>query len=82
LSEGKSKRSIVGYISFNSLADANQHRVFQSVHFVTSYEGKRFNSPNDLTAPMDGEKLRYCGDKPCLEAGIYTAKLNVQGFPF
>lgn len=35
-----------------------------------------------LTAPMDGNKLRQCGDKACLKAGIYTAKLNVQGFPF
>ena len=35
-----------------------------------------------LTAPMDGDKLRQCGDKACLKAGIYTTKLNVQGFPF
>jgi len=35
-----------------------------------------------LTAPMDGNKLRQCGDKACLKAGVYTAKLNVQGFPF
>ena len=35
-----------------------------------------------LTAPMDGEKIRLCGNKPCLKAGIYTTKLNVQGFPF
>ena len=35
-----------------------------------------------LTAPMDGDKLRLCGDKPCLPAGIYTTKLNVPGFPF
>lgn len=35
-----------------------------------------------LTAPMDGDKIRQCGDKPCLKAGIYTTKLNVQGFPF
>jgi len=35
-----------------------------------------------LTAPMDGNKLRQCGNKPCLKAGIYTTKLNVQGFPF
>jgi gluconolactonase len=31
---------------------------------------------------MDGDKPRLCGDSPCLKAGIYTAKLNVQGFPF
>ncbi len=35
-----------------------------------------------LTAPMDGDKLRLCGDKLCLKAGIYTTKLNVKGFPF
>lgn len=35
-----------------------------------------------LTAPMNGDKLRQCGNKPCLKAGIYTTKLNVQGFPF
>lgn len=35
-----------------------------------------------LTAPMDGNKLRQCGNKACLKAGIYTTKLNVQGFPF
>jgi len=35
-----------------------------------------------LTAPMDGNKIRLCGDKACLNAGIYTTKLNVQGFPF
>ncbi len=35
-----------------------------------------------LTAPMAGDKLRQCGDAPCLKAGIYTTKLNVQGFPF
>lgn len=35
-----------------------------------------------LTAPMDGGKRRQCGDVPCLAAGVYTAKLNVQGFPY
>jgi gluconolactonase len=35
-----------------------------------------------LTAPMDGDKRRLCGDTPCLKASIYTTKLNVQGFPF
>jgi len=35
-----------------------------------------------LTAPMDGDKPRQCGQAPCLPAGIYTTKLNVQGFPF
>jgi gluconolactonase len=35
-----------------------------------------------LTAPMDGDNLRQCGDAPCLKAGIYTTRLNVQGFPY
>lgn len=35
-----------------------------------------------LTAPMDGNKIRQCGDAACLKAGIYTTKLNVQGFPY
>jgi gluconolactonase len=35
-----------------------------------------------LTDPLDGNKPRLCGDVPCLTAGIYTTKLNVQGFPF
>ncbi|MCL2913505.1 SMP-30/gluconolactonase/LRE family protein [Shewanella corallii] len=35
-----------------------------------------------LTALMDGDNLRLCGDKPCLEAGIYTTTLNVPGFPY
>ena len=35
-----------------------------------------------LTAPMDGDKLRQCGEAPCLAAGIYTTQLNVQGFPY
>lgn len=35
-----------------------------------------------LTAPMDGDKPRLCGDAVCQSAGIYSAKLNVQGFPY
>jgi len=35
-----------------------------------------------LTNLMDGESPRQCGAASCLEAGIYTAQLNVQGFPF
>ena len=35
-----------------------------------------------LTVPMNGNEPRQCGDQPCLQAGIYSAKLNVQGFPF
>jgi len=58
----------------------------EGIHIVTNIafggdEGKTL-FVTSLTAPMDGEKLRYCGDAPCLAAGIYTAKLNVQGFPY
>ena len=35
-----------------------------------------------LTATMDGGTPRQCGGDPCLKAGIYTTKLNVQGFPY
>lgn len=35
-----------------------------------------------LTAPMDGDKIRQCGESTCLKAGIYTAILNVPGFPY
>ena len=35
-----------------------------------------------LTDPMNGDKLRQCGSKPCLTASIYTTQLNVRGFPF
>ena len=58
----------------------------EGIHIVTNIafggdEGKTL-FVTSLTAPMDGDKLRYCGDAPCLKAGIYTTKLNVQGFPF
>ncbi len=58
----------------------------QGIHIVTNIafggdDGKTL-FVTGLTAPMDGDKLRLCGDKPCLKAGIYTTKLNVQGFPF
>ena len=58
----------------------------EGIHIVTNVafggdEGKTL-FVTGLTAPMDGDKLRYCGDKPCLKAGIYTATLNVQGFPY
>lgn len=58
----------------------------EGIHIVTNIafggdEGKTL-FVTSLTAPMDGEKLRYCGDAPCLDAGIYTAKLNVQGIPY
>ncbi|XOV77748.1 MAG: SMP-30/gluconolactonase/LRE family protein [Aestuariibacter sp.] len=35
-----------------------------------------------LTVPMDGDKQRRCGQLPCMKAGIYTTRLNVQGFPY
>lgn len=58
----------------------------EGIHIVTNVafggdEGKTL-FVTGLTAPMDGDKLRLCGDAPCLAAGIYTAKLNVQGFPY
>ena len=36
-----------------------------------------------LTAPINdaGTGPRMCGERPCLSAGIYTATLNVAGFP-
>ncbi|MFT7559380.1 MAG: gluconolactonase [Flavobacteriales bacterium] len=34
-----------------------------------------------LTDPMDGDVPRMCGAKECLRAGIYTALVNVPGFP-
>ena len=45
------------------------------------YDGKTL-FVTGLTAPMDGDEFRQCGDAPCLKAGIYTTKLNVQGFPY
>jgi gluconolactonase len=56
------------------------------IHIVTNiafggYDGKTL-FVTSLTAPMDGDNVRQCGDIPCLKAGIYTAKLNVQGFPY
>lgn len=56
------------------------------IHIVTNVafggnDGKTL-FVTSLTAPMDGDKVRLCGDKPCLKAGIYTAKMNVQGFPY
>ena len=58
----------------------------EGIHIVTNVafggdQGKTL-FVTGLTAPMDGDKLRLCGDAPCLAAGIYTAKLNVQGFPY
>lgn len=56
------------------------------IHIVTNIafggDDRKTLFVTGLTAPMDGNKLRQCGDKACLKAGIYTTKLNVQGFPF
>ena len=56
------------------------------IHIVTNVafggEDRRTLFVTSLTALMDGDKVRMCGDKPCLEAGIYTAQLNVQGFAY
>ena len=70
--------------------DKNHQEVGQlqvpGIHIVTNVafggdDGKTL-FVTSLTAPMDGDKVRLCGDKPCLPAGIYSAKLNVQGFPY
>jgi len=70
--------------------DKNQLEVgelnVEGIHIVTNIafggdDGKTL-FVTGLTAPMDGKKIRQCGDAPCLKAGIYTTKLNVQGFPF
>lgn len=55
------------------------------IHIVTNVafggDDRKTLFVTGLTAPMDGNKLRLCGKAPCLKAGIYTTKLNVQGFP-
>ena len=56
------------------------------IHIVTNVafggdDGKTL-FVTSLTAPMDGNKPRQCGSSTCLQAGIYTAKLNVPGFPY
>ena len=58
----------------------------EGIHIVTNIafggnDGKTL-FVTSLTAPMEGDKRRLCGNTPCLKAGIYTTKLNVQGFPF
>ena len=58
----------------------------EGIHIVTNVafggeDGKTL-FVTGLTDPMDGDKPRFCGNSPCLKAGIYTARLNVQGFPF
>lgn len=56
------------------------------IHIVTNIafggEDGRTLYVTGLTAPMDGNKVRQCGDADCLSAGIYSARLNVQGFPY
>jgi gluconolactonase len=56
------------------------------IHIVTNIafggDDARTLFVTGLTAPMDGGKLRQCGGSSCLKAGIYTTKLNVQGFPY
>ncbi|MEP1444664.1 MAG: SMP-30/gluconolactonase/LRE family protein [Paraglaciecola sp.] len=56
------------------------------IHIVTNIafgaQGGRTLFVTGLTAPMDGDKPRLCGDTVCQSAGIYSAKLNVQGFPY
>jgi hypothetical protein len=58
----------------------------KGIHIVTNVafggdDGKTL-FVTGLTDPMDGKNQRQCGDAACLSAGIYTARLNVQGFPF
>ncbi|WP_339721996.1 SMP-30/gluconolactonase/LRE family protein [uncultured Paraglaciecola sp.] len=56
------------------------------IHIVTNIafggEDGRTLYVTGLTAPMDGNKVRQCGNADCLPAGIYRARLNVQGFPY
>ena len=58
----------------------------QGIHIVTNIafggEDGKTVFVTGLTDPMDGDDARQCGDATCLNAGIYTAKMNVQGFPF
>ena len=58
----------------------------EGIHIVTNVafggeDGKRL-FVTGLTDLMDEGSPRQCGAASCLEAGIYTAQLNVQGFPF
>lgn len=56
------------------------------IHIVTNiaFGGKDGHTlyVTGLTAPMDGNNVRQCGNADCLSAGIYSARLNVQGFPY
>jgi len=58
----------------------------EGIHIVTNVafggeDGKTL-FVTGLTDPMDGSSTRQCGAASCLAAGIYTARMNVQGFPF
>lgn len=58
----------------------------EGIHIVTNIafggNDRKTLFVTGLTDPMEGDKPRYCGDSICLTAGIYTAQLNVPGFPF
>lgn len=58
----------------------------EGIHIVTNVafggEDRKTLFVTGLTNPMDGDEPRYCGDAVCLSAGIYSAKLNVPGFPY
>lgn len=56
------------------------------IHIVTNIafggEDGRTLYVTGLTAPLDGNSVRQCGDAACLSAGIYSTRLNVKGFPY
>ncbi len=58
----------------------------EGIHIVTNVafggEDRKTLFVTGLTDPMNGDALRYCGESVCLSAGIYSAKLNVPGFPY
>ncbi|MGB0445504.1 MAG: SMP-30/gluconolactonase/LRE family protein, partial [Porticoccaceae bacterium] len=58
----------------------------EGIHIVTNIafggENRKTLFVTGLTDPDDGDMPRYCGDSVCLSAGIYSAKLNVPGFPY
>lgn len=60
--------------------------VVPGIHIVTNVafggDDQKTLFVTGLTSPMDGDKPRQCGDAPCVKAGIYTTKLNVQGWPY
>lgn len=72
------------------ILDQDHHRIGQlhvkGIHIVTNIafggEDRKTLFVTGLTDPRDGDQPRYCGDSVCLPASIYTARLNVPGFPF